>query len=241
MSGMNVELFEKIQQAIPVGDRIKEIDGRRYTYGEFNELPPPMLQSMKFATLVGFVDFANSMEKSENYMVTVDNETSVTLRSSKPDDKWRKFDRLATADAGPYTSNYSFSTKYDPEDFMIGLQTGFVQNDKRDLLIKVAGNLSSDSESKTEDDGISQSTTVGRAVKTKVRIENPIWLMPFRTFQEIPQIESPFVFRIHSEGRGYDGPQLALYESDSGKWKLDAIEGIKKYLLANLNGIKVFA
>lgn len=61
---------------------------------------------------------------------------------------------------------------------------------------------------------------------------NPVYLAPYRTFAEIEQPVSKFVFRMES------GPKAALFEADGGAWKNEAILKIKEYLQKELSGIK---
>ena len=232
---ITAETINKIQEMMPVKERVREIDGRLYTYGQFRELRPPVAECLTLATLDGFIKFVNSRELPDTMVVTIDSETVVSLRSKHVDEKWKNFEVFADACATRFISGYRFGNYYDAESFMIKLQTGFIKTAQRDDLIKVASSISGESESKLTDDGISQSTTVGRAIKTKVTIQNPVMLKPVRTFQEVDQVTSPFIFRID------EGMELALHEGDSGKWKLDAMKNIAKYLRDNLNSVEVYA
>ncbi|MEG2294316.1 MAG: hypothetical protein RR936_08180 [Carnobacterium sp.] len=49
-------------------------------------------------------------------------------------------------------------------------------------------------------------------------------MQPYRTFLEVPQPESAFIFRLDDEGR------CALFEADGGLWKNEAILNVRKYL-----------
>ena len=62
-----------------------------------------------------------------------------------------------------------------------------------------------------------------------VEVPNPIDLQPFRTFLEVDQPTSAFVFRIDKAGR------CALFEADGGIWKNEAMENIKEYLEEKLS------
>lgn len=77
---------------------------------------------------------------------------------------------------------------------------------------------------------INQTTTVksGVASLAKATAPNPVTLRPYRTFTEVAQPSSQFVLRINKEA------ELALFEADGGKWKLEAIKNIADYLKAGL-------
>ena len=72
--------------------------------------------------------------------------------------------------------------------------------------------------------------TVGVAAKKDVIVPNPVELVPYRTFQEISQPASRFVFRI---GDG-DAPCFKIVEAEGGIWKHEAIRSIKEYLVKEL-------
>lgn len=72
----------------------------------------------------------------------------------------------------------------------------------------------------------------GNAGKEDVIVPNPVTLRPYRTFLEVEQPESKFIFRIRE---GSDGqPMFKLVEADAGLWKYEAVDAIKKYLTENL-------
>jgi len=90
------------------------------------------------------------------------------------------------------------------------------------------------------DDGVSQSITVkgGVARRENVEVPNPVILAPYRTFPEIEQPESRFIFRMRT------GPQAALYEADGGAWRNEAMARIKDWLeeqLALFDYVKIIS
>lgn len=72
--------------------------------------------------------------------------------------------------------------------------------------------------------------SVGVASKADAMVPNPVDLTPFRTFMEVKQPSSKFVFRISGE----ETPQFKLVEAEGGIWKYEAIANIKDYLLDGL-------
>lgn len=90
------------------------------------------------------------------------------------------------------------------------------------------------------DDGITQKATVktGLASRGDAVIPSPVTLKPYRTFTEVDQPESRFVFRMKEDK--YEGVQCALFEADGGAWKLQAMENIKGYLERELVGQEKF-
>lgn len=74
--------------------------------------------------------------------------------------------------------------------------------------------------------------------KADAVIPSPVRLKPYRTFTEVDQPESDFVFRMKEDK--YDGVQCALFEADGGAWKLHAMESIQEYLEEQLKGVDGF-
>lgn len=112
----------------------------------------------------------------------------------------------------------------------ISLQSAFVKNDDRDVMLRVVGNITEQNVKSWGDNGVSQSVVAksGLATVDEVAVPNPVALQPYRTFVEVAQPESDFIFRMK------DGPKCSLYEADGGAWKLEAIKNIKEYLNAEL-------
>lgn len=87
------------------------------------------------------------------------------------------------------------------------------------------------------DDGISQQVVMKTGVTKKENaiIPNPVRLIPYRTFLEVEQPESEFVFRI-TEGRG-GAPAFKLVSADGGRWEAVAVDNVKSYLMDALADI----
>jgi len=79
-------------------------------------------------------------------------------------------------------------------------------------------------------DGVGQQITVkeGVSMATTVNFQNPVPLQPRRTFSEVDQPESNFTLRVDKEAK------VALFESDGGAWKIDAVNYIRQYLTAQI-------
>lgn len=71
---------------------------------------------------------------------------------------------------------------------------------------------------------------VGVASKADVIVPNPVDLVPFRTFQEVKQPNSQFVFRLSDQGT----PAFKIVEAEGGIWKNEAVDSIKEYFRAAL-------
>jgi hypothetical protein len=93
-------------------------------------------------------------------------------------------------------------------------------------LLDLASHISSNVKAKLVDTGVSQEATLQRGIahKEDVEVRARVTLKPYRTFRELSQPASDFIFRVN------DGPKLALYEADGGTWKIAAIAAIQEWL-----------
>lgn len=133
---------------------------------------------------------------------------------------------------------FRFNQFIDHEDFIIEIQTRFVDTPARSRLLKLVGNIRSDESVEQADDGVSQIVhqRAGVSLIAEAKVENPFRLKPFRTFAEIDQPESDFILRVRDAGNDI---QCALFECDGGAWKLDSAELIKAWLAKALPSEKV--
>ena len=129
-------------------------------------------------------------------------------------------------------SEFNFGRWYDQESFIIELQANFSASPDREILLKVAGNVEQKNDQSFADDGVTQVITMktGIAQKGDVIVPNPVALVPYRTFQEVAQPSSQFVFRIRDNGE----PAFMLLEAQNQIWKNEAVANIKGYLKAAL-------
>lgn len=179
---------------------------------------------LRLHTLTGLLDYIKSnLERTESKLyLHILNNKEVILKGLLEDDGSRE--QLVVAEA--HTPDFGFDYFYDSESFLIALNSKFVNEFDRKDLIAFAGNVKEDNARQTSDDGFSQKTTVKRGISQAGEeiVPNPVVLAPYRTFTEIAQPESEFVFRMK------DGPRFALFEADGGAWKNHAIFNIKAFL-----------
>ena len=110
------------------------------------------------------------------------------------------------------------------------MQSLFIGNDDSDILLQFASAIKIEKAAELVDNGVSQITTIKNGVSSRVQAKapNPVTLKPYRTFFEVDQPESKFVFRIN------DTPGCALFEADGGIWRAAAKTNIAEYLHNNL-------
>lgn len=178
---------------------------------------------LELNTLSSLVDYITSKLDRENdrLILTIKDEQTVFLEGQLEVDGSRE--QLAKVDA--IVPSFNFDWFYDSEEFNIKLQSIFTDNKDREILLKVVGNISEDAVKTVGDDGVSQAVTINQGIASKVdvKVPNPVTLAPYRTFNEVAQPESKFVFRMK------EGPRCALFEADGGVWRNKAIQNIKEY------------
>ncbi|EAG1758596.1 hypothetical protein BBX37_08150 [Listeria monocytogenes] len=200
--------------------------------GQTKEILPQVFTAnnvLEINTLSGFVNYvmANLDRTDKSLIVHVKNEHNIYLKGLLEIDGSRE--TLAAARA--IVPSFDFDYFMDMEQFNIALQSKFVKNKDRDILLQVVGNVSEDKVKSTGDDGVSQAITINQGVATKadVKVPNPVTLAPYRTFLEVDQPESQFIFRMK------DGPRGAIFEADGGAWRNQAIVNIREYLKEQLS------
>jgi len=220
-----------------------EIDGKVYAnqplelLGE-RERKDLMVAPLKITTLTGLIDYIkenrDGLEMDKTF-VQITGPASVRLMSTPNKDKARETYVEATAEL-PSMGN--LGSWFDLENFMIFLQAAFVPTEDRGLLLKWVGNIKADEAVQVTDDGTSQQVVAktGVATVSNIILPNPVKLRPYRTFQELQQPESEFVFRVRKGG------VCALFDADGGAWKIEARVLIKAALmdaLADAKGIVI--
>lgn len=186
-------------------------------------------------TLQSVVDYLScnldkSLSKAGQVIVHITDPTHVSVFREINADKNR--DKLLQVNAD-LPEQIRYGSFYDMESFNIALQSRFVDVQDRAKLLALVGNVQDGNVRSIGDDGVTQTTTVktGVASVSDVLVPNPVMLAPYRTFAEVEQPVSSFVFRMR---KGNDGPGAALFEADGGAWRIDAIANIRGWLESHL-------
>ena len=231
MSGIIKEAIEYVVSLRK--PEVQEIDGITYSDKELSPvIHNPKARAVQMNTLTSLVDYIKSQvdEIGVKMIVHVQSPTEVSLYSSLDDERVRE--RLV--DVVARVPKFDYGIFVDHEYFCIGLQAKFLDDPESDraLVLKFSGTVEEGSVAQYSDDGISQKATVktGIASKGDAIVPNPVKLRPYRTFHEVQQPMSEFVFRMKSD----DGVRCALFEADGGAWENVAMKNIKEYLEVEL-------
>ena len=215
---------------------IKDADGLNRTFVvDQNGLASEIKSSLRISneplvinTLTGLVDYikANLERVAGSFYLHVENQERVTLTGLLKDDGSRE--ELVVAHA--ITPAFDYSRFHEAEELIIALQSKFVTTNDRDLILKVIGNIKEENVRNTGDNGFSQAVTIKTGITSvgDVVVPNPVNLAPYRTFLEVEQPSSDFIFRMK------DGPRGAIFEADGGMWRNKAITNVRDYLAVEL-------
>lgn len=179
---------------------------------------------------------ANIDDLKYSMIIHVESPTSVKVYSQLNGD--RKRENVISAEA--ILPEFPFGRFLDRTDFNIQMQTKFVQEGTDYVsVLAYVGTAEHGTIAQYSDDGVSQKAVVktGLTQKEECLIPNPVTLRPFRTFIEVEQPESLFVFRM-ADARG-DGVQAALFEADGKGWRNEAMKNVQNYLEEKLDKLIV--
>jgi hypothetical protein len=223
---MSNERFVKDLKAIfDENPQIHEINGKTYSSVPLSVVEERRFSAdnMRFNSLKALVTMIKA--ESANFhlplYINVKSHTEVTVFDSLDDRMERQIPFTAVSDGCPF----EFGRGYDYEAFVIALRSLFVQNSDLQRLLELLSKLSNINSVESEDDGITQRVTASTGTSLNKTVQaSPIWtLSPFRTFREVQQPASDFLFRISN------GNRFALYEADGGAWKIAARQRIIDY------------
>ena len=206
--------------------KVTEIAGKTYCNKELYRYGyEDLAEDIRVHTLSAMVDYIKNKpeEMRDSMILHVVSPQQVQLYSGLLPEKRREYLFTCTA----IINEFQFDKWYDQERFLIELQANFASNDDLQTLMQVAGNIQAGTTANYSDDGISQKTTIKSGVqRNDVIVPNPVTLIPFRTFAEVKQPASQYVFRIRDNG---GEPSFKLVEADNGLWKHAAMKDIKYY------------
>ena len=207
----------------------KEINGRIYSDKGMKLITEPCPQPITVRTLGGLVSIVRMEYNKVNspLFVNVHEYDNVSVFSTlRANDMQREHLCFAKSE----TSEFLFGRYFDYENMIIALRTQFVQAEETEYLISLLANITDEQSVQTLDDGITQNAVVRKGINLKEHknIKPIVKLKPYRTFLEVEQPESEFLFRL-KEGTA------ALYEADGGAWKLTARKNIAEYLRQELS------
>lgn len=215
---------------------IINVGGREYSTITLTPIKEPLPGTISVSTLRGLCDFIeNNIDNidSTKAFILIDSYLTVELYGPLIG---QYLQRPMYAKASIDQCKFSFGDYMNIEQFIINLQSMFIPTPERDSIIKLISNLKAETQVTVADDGISQEVTAktGIAKVEQVKAPNPVVLKPIRTFLEVNQPASSFIFRVRKPNDVTI--QCALFEADGGAWKIEAMQNIEEYLNDILKG-----
>ncbi len=199
----------------------------------------PVAKPFVMSTLTSLVEYIKSDTDTmrRKMLIHVESPKRVVLRSMLDEDRVREDIAVVKANL----PEFMFNSFYNSENFMIKLQAQFVDDQcdtDKALLLKYAGTTETGTVKNYGDDGVSQSAVIQQTISSKeeVIIPNPVTLRPYRTFHEVEQPKSQFIFRAKN---CEDDVSFALFDADGGAWENEAMENVKLYLEEKLRDIDI--
>jgi hypothetical protein len=222
-----------------------EYDGRRYTRQEIKSVNEPLVTALPISTLQSLVELLSEKFNERGFegfdpaqhVIHVVSEKNVQVVSAQSNACAQR--EILVNCSLTETLPFTFGQFLTQDKFIIGLMSCFVKNNDRDELARLAGAAKAEAVTLSHDDGIAQEITVkgGAHLVDRVSAKNIVKLAPYRTFRDVAQPESEFLFRVQQSGENF--PTFALWEADGGAWRLDAIASIAAKLSAGLTSATV--
>lgn len=204
------------------------VDGKDFSTQSLNPVLEPQPKGLGVSNLTSVVEYiiANMDKLKFPLLVQIKSPTDVYVESPLFGNFLQRNMYLGANFSPPA---FQFGNYMDVETFIISLQSKFVPTEDRDIILRLVGNIQDENVRKYGDDGISQTVTAktGIAKVGEVIVPSPVILKPYRTFTEVDQPESKFIFRMR---KGHDTPEMALFEADGGAWRNVAMHNIRDFL-----------
>ena len=231
-------LKEFIEKILSLGaPNIKEINGIQFSDKTLHEIPReakpitrPAPEKLPVKTLSGLVDFVKSKEcvRWPMMYILVNEPDKVLVVTDPREDESRV--KLFAAEADLPSIRYG--SFMDQESMIIMLRSLFVMTDDTKALLTLISNIKEENVRTTSDSGAYQEVVAktGVGVVGPVTVEPIQKLKPFRTFVEIDQPVSEFLFRLQPGKQGSGGPTMAIFEADGGAWRNTARGNVSAFL-----------
>jgi hypothetical protein len=208
-----------------------EVDGRPYYDRELYPIKDPQAEAVTVFTLSALVEFiASGLDRLHDEKLVAHVVSPTKVRLLGPLLKhFRQRECLAVADYGKLLpDNLRIGEWLPQEQFLIMVKSAFVQSDSTTEICKLAAGLVDSQEARHDDDGVAQTVTVksGTRLREDVQVPGEVFLAPYRSFSDIEQVESPFIFRVRPGG------YLSLHLADGGAWYARAVVRVKEKLEA---------
>ena len=239
---MTGEAVKEISEITKESLQIKEVNGKNYSTVQLHRIyTDKRPERIVVKSLTGIVDYLENniddLNKDKLIIHVVDHKTVDVLTNVHGEKNERHTVISARLDE---IERFPFSEWIGQERFIIKCRSMFETTDDLESIIKYTAKIDQSSNVITEDDGITQNVNVKKGlsgVRTeRENIPSLVKLRPYRTFTEVEQPESEFLFRMKTEN---ETAKCSLFDADGGAWKNKARESIADFF--QLTGVPVIA
>lgn len=247
LEGLNVDVVNKIETLVKAahacGNDVIKVDGRDYWRNNQSLiLDRPKLNNISVSSLSSIVSYIKDNRediKPEGLILHVVSPDKVVLLTIADERK----DRNVLMNAGLMNDmeQFPFERFMDTEEFIIGLMSRFEDMGEREDVKAIVSTLRSEESLQADDNGATTNYEAKHGVVSLsgVKIPDVVELYPFRTFRQVEQPGSIFIFRYRANDNG--SISVGLFEADGGAWKHKAMSSIENYFKANLTGVQIIA
>lgn len=224
------QAIEKIAELAIKGEKNFEthvINGDTYVNQQLHKVKPDQCEILALSSLCALVDFTvttidTSKEQFAMPLIIRVSYDTIKLQSSLDNN----MDRNTIAVVNPILPRIYFDQWISMEEFIIQLQTCFVETPNKMTLINIVSQMTDETKVTRTDDGLGQKVTVTKGTGLKEATSFPpiVKLVPYRTYQEVDQVETMYLIRVK------DGGELKIIEADGGAWKSEAQRRVSVYL-----------
>lgn len=229
----------KDNKVLEIGGKPYSTDGLQRIYADENRPESLVVSSLRsisdYWNLVGDLEGVNT---NDLFLLIESPQTAIIVERFKGEEKKRA--SVITAVLKNDVDPFQFDRFMPTEAFVIGLMSRFQPGEDRDYVVKVASGLVSESKIAGKDTGQTMKVEAHAGVVNQSGLEDRavVVLRPFRTFREVDQPSSAFLFRYKAEG---DGVGCALFEADGGAWRHEAMQNIRKYFQKEAKSLPILS
>lgn len=205
------------------------IDERRKLFSQpvFN---PPLPDEPGYPTIVvrSLAGFCDALDETDQVEVIVCTSSEVSALSAERG-KNRKRDVFLKAVCTMPLKIWNYQSL---EDFRIRLVTSFLPTPARASLLERIATVKDEAIMTSEDDGITQKVSAKTGIATVAQVGLPpvIELRQMRSFEEVEQVETPYLFRLR---KGSAGIEAALFEVETD-WQTKQARIVAEYVKEKL-------
>lgn len=249
MEELTAKTIEKIENLVKRANRAENevvvVDGMSYWVKDhqpiIEDYRPETIYVSSLSAIANYIQENREGFKKDQIFIHVASPTLVDLyeiTSGEMEQRTHIMHATLSNDCAPFPFDQFLST----EEFIIGLMTRFISSEDQETTLKIAASLKSVKSLENSDDGATTKYDAHHGVVCTApdikHIPQVVSLYPFRTFRQIDQPGSSFVFRYRATGTEIT---CALIEADGGAWKHEAMDYIETYFRARLPEVQIIA